>query len=107
MHGVRCYDNIAPNAKCQRVLVLALCLVDDVDNDDDFTLDCTDHFSSCDRELSPVTLTFEHDLDSIKMPIGQRSCNLIVIVRRDTRTHNGAIALPGRQNKSDSVQLCK
>ena len=23
----RCYDNIAPNAKCQRVLVLALCLV--------------------------------------------------------------------------------
>jgi len=27
VHGVRCYDNIAPNAKCQRVLVLALCLV--------------------------------------------------------------------------------
>ena len=27
MHGFRCYDNIAPNAKCQRVLVLALCLV--------------------------------------------------------------------------------
>jgi len=26
-HGFRCYDNIAPNAKCQRVLVLALCLV--------------------------------------------------------------------------------
>jgi len=25
--GFRCYDNIAPNAKCQRVLVLALCLV--------------------------------------------------------------------------------
>ena len=23
----RCYDNIAPNAKCQRVLVLALCSV--------------------------------------------------------------------------------
>jgi len=23
----RCYDNIAPNAKCQRVLVVALCLV--------------------------------------------------------------------------------
>ena len=22
-----CYDNIAPNAKCQRVLVLALCLI--------------------------------------------------------------------------------
>jgi len=26
VHGFRCYDNIAPNAKCQRVLVLALCL---------------------------------------------------------------------------------
>ena len=27
VHGFRCYDYIAPNAKCQRVLVLALCLV--------------------------------------------------------------------------------
>jgi len=27
VHGFRCYGNIAPNAKCQRVLVLALCLV--------------------------------------------------------------------------------
>jgi len=27
VHGFRCYDNIAPNAKCQRVPVLALCLV--------------------------------------------------------------------------------
>jgi len=27
VHGFRCYDNIAPNAKCQRVFVLALCLV--------------------------------------------------------------------------------
>ena len=27
VHGLRCYDNIAPNAKCPRVLVLALCLV--------------------------------------------------------------------------------
>jgi len=27
VHGFRCYDNIAANAKCQRVLVLALCLV--------------------------------------------------------------------------------
>ena len=26
VHGFRCYDVIAPNAKCQRVLVLALCL---------------------------------------------------------------------------------
>jgi len=26
VRGFRCYDNIAPNAKCQRVLVLALCL---------------------------------------------------------------------------------
>jgi len=24
VHGFRCYDNIAPNAKCLRVLVLAL-----------------------------------------------------------------------------------
>jgi len=24
VHGFRCYDNIAPNAECQRVLVLAL-----------------------------------------------------------------------------------
>jgi len=29
VHGFRCYDNIAPNAKCQRVLVLALYLVYD------------------------------------------------------------------------------
>jgi len=27
VHGFRCYDNIAPNEKCQRVHVLALCLV--------------------------------------------------------------------------------
>ena len=27
VHGFCYYDNIAPNAKCQRVLVLALCLV--------------------------------------------------------------------------------
>ena len=26
VYGFRCYDNTAPNAKCQRVLVLALCL---------------------------------------------------------------------------------
>ena len=31
-HGFRCYGNIAPNAKCQRVLILALCLVVVVDN---------------------------------------------------------------------------
>ena len=32
LHGFHCYDNlqihVAPNAKCQQVLVLALCLVD-------------------------------------------------------------------------------
>jgi len=27
VHGFHGYDNIAPNAKCQRVLVLGLCLV--------------------------------------------------------------------------------
>jgi len=27
MHGFHCYDNIAPNAKCQLLLVHALCLV--------------------------------------------------------------------------------
>jgi len=27
VHGFRCYDNRAPNAKCQRVHVFALCLV--------------------------------------------------------------------------------
>jgi len=27
VHRFCCYDNIAPNAKCQQVLVLALCLV--------------------------------------------------------------------------------
>jgi len=27
LHGFRCYDNIAPKAKCQQVLVLALFLV--------------------------------------------------------------------------------
>jgi len=26
VHGFHCYYNAAPNAKCQRVLVLALCL---------------------------------------------------------------------------------
>jgi len=26
VHGFRCYDNVAPNAKCQRVFVLALSL---------------------------------------------------------------------------------
>jgi len=28
--GFCCYDNIAPNMKCQRVLVLALCLVNKI-----------------------------------------------------------------------------
>jgi len=27
VHVFRCYDNTAPNAKCQRVLALALCMV--------------------------------------------------------------------------------
>ena len=27
MHGFHCYDNIGLDAKCQRVLVLALCVV--------------------------------------------------------------------------------
>jgi len=27
VHGFRCHNNIAPNAKCQRVLVLGVCLV--------------------------------------------------------------------------------
>jgi len=27
VHGLCCCDNIAPNAKCQQLLVLALCLV--------------------------------------------------------------------------------
>jgi len=27
VHGFRCYDNITPNAKCQQVIVLAVCLV--------------------------------------------------------------------------------
>jgi len=27
VHGFRCYDNIAPNAKCERILVLPLCRV--------------------------------------------------------------------------------
>ena len=30
VHGFCCYDNIATNAKCQRVVVLALCLVTDI-----------------------------------------------------------------------------
>jgi len=34
VHGFCCYDNIAPNAKCERVLVLALCLVNLVINTD-------------------------------------------------------------------------
>jgi len=29
VHGFCCYDNIAMNAKCQRLLVLAVCLVND------------------------------------------------------------------------------
>jgi len=31
VHGFRCCGNIAPNAKCQRVLVLALCLVSGIE----------------------------------------------------------------------------
>jgi len=27
VHGFHCYDNVAPNAKCQRLRVLVLCLV--------------------------------------------------------------------------------
>jgi len=27
VHGFSCYDNIAPKRKCQRVLVLTLCLL--------------------------------------------------------------------------------
>ena len=27
VHGFRCCDNIAPNTKCKRVLVLVVCLV--------------------------------------------------------------------------------
>jgi len=27
VHGFHCYDNIMPNAKCQRLLVHALCIV--------------------------------------------------------------------------------
>jgi len=27
VHGFRCYDNMAPNAKCLRVLLLDLCVV--------------------------------------------------------------------------------
>jgi len=27
VHRFRCYDNIVPNSNCQRMLVLALCLV--------------------------------------------------------------------------------
>ena len=27
VHGFRCYNNIVPNVKCQRVLVFTLCLV--------------------------------------------------------------------------------
>jgi len=36
VHGFRCYDNVAPNAKCQRVLVLAVCLVDGACKPDKF-----------------------------------------------------------------------
>jgi len=32
VHAFRCYGNIAPNAKCQRVLVLTVCLVDASDD---------------------------------------------------------------------------
>jgi len=30
VHGFQCYDNIAPNAKCQRVLVFVVCLIHDI-----------------------------------------------------------------------------
>jgi len=33
VHGFSCYDNIAPDAKCQRVLVLALCPVATINRD--------------------------------------------------------------------------
>ena len=34
LHRFHCYDSIAPNAKCQQVLVLALCLVVVINTDD-------------------------------------------------------------------------
>jgi len=43
VHGFSCYDNIAPNAKCQRVLVLTLCLAsscDDLAHVAIFTMNC-------------------------------------------------------------------
>jgi len=45
VHGFRCYDNIAPIAKCQRVLVLDLCLV---------YCFYTDHFRGRYREVGRV-----------------------------------------------------
>jgi len=49
-------------------------------------------FSACDLELCPMTLTFEYDLDSIKMNenvkrLGHGSVSSKVIVRTDRDTH--------------------
>ena len=49
-------------------------------------------FSACDLELCPMTLTFEYDLDSIKMNenakrLGHGSVSSKVIVRTDRHTH--------------------
>jgi len=60
-------------------------------------------FSSCDLQLLPMTLTYEHDLGSLKVnrhteQLGQRLFCVKVIMRTQTDTHRSASALAGPRN---------
>jgi len=58
VHGFRCCDNIAPNAKCQLVLVLALCL--------DVRVTTEDVYCELDRRWTP-DLTTESEISAGKV----------------------------------------
>jgi len=50
VHAFHCYENIVPNAKCQRVLVLALCLVK-------YSIAHVEHVATLPREMFVAFLT--------------------------------------------------
>jgi len=65
VHGFRCYGSIAPNAECQRVLVLALCLI----------VICTrDYYTSPPGRVRSVAVSVSVDLcTSVPTSVSQKS----------------------------------
>jgi len=63
VHRFRCYDNIAPNAKCQRVLVLALRLVELIENNDDVH---TTRVSAC-VHIAPTNTSRHRNASNTRM----------------------------------------